>query len=125
MNTTPSPSSRPIPNSVRNLPPEMQEKLLAMSTTELLDEALRLVKGLQSTLDETFGPLPGPVDLSSLTLDEKLELGKRNCRALCEIAMQVAPEKTLDRMEDDLAGHDDSRAEAQALLHRVQPPKAS
>lgn len=121
----PSPSPRPLPASLSRLPADMQEKLLAMSTTELLDEALRLLRGVKSTLDEAFGPTPEPLDLSSLTLEEKLELGERNCRALCEIAMQAAPEQTLDRMESDLGEHDDSRAEAQALLQRVQPQKPS
>lgn len=119
----PSPSPRPLPASLSRLPADMQEKLLAMSTTELLDEALRLLRGVKSTLDETFGPTPEPLDLTSLTLEEKLELGERNCRALCEIAMQAAPEQTLDRMESDLGGHDDSRTEAQALLQRVQPQR--
>lgn len=121
MNTPPSPTPRPLPQSLRRLTAAEQQRLLAMTPAELLDEALRLAQGLSATVAEVFGQSPEPVDLSKLTLQEKLELGERNCRSLREIAMKLAPEKTLDAMEADLATDPGSKAATQALLQRVQP----
>lgn len=91
-----------------------------MTPSELLGEALRLAKGLSASMTEVLGEAPRPLDLSGLTIEEKLALGERNCRSLREIAMKLAPEKTLDDMETALATDQSSQEAALALLQRVQ-----
>ena len=90
----------------------------------LLDEALRLSAQLERTLDAVFpgGRIAPELDLSKLTLDEKLALGDKAAAELGALAFKVSPETLLDRLEEGLSTDKASSEQATTVLHRLANP---
>lgn len=120
--TAPTPPPRPPSTAFDKLPVELRDRYLAMSPLELLNEAVRLAKLLHRDFDQMLGEdtdRAPALDLSGLSLDEKLALGEQNCRALRDIALRHAPERTLDTMDAELSTHAPSKESTAAVLDRL------
>lgn len=66
------------------------------------------------------GETPPAPDTRHWTLEQKLAAGEQVARDLHGVAMSIAPEVVLDRMDKDLPKHAESRNETAALLGRLK-----
>lgn len=95
------------------------------SLSALLDEALRLTEKLEQALRtlapaDCAVPRAAPVELETLSVDEKLMLGQAAARRLTALALTVDPEAALDSLENRLPAHSSSLTELSELLLRLQ-----
>jgi hypothetical protein len=82
-----------------------------------VDTAFQAPASAASTPDAA--PSPTTPDLSKLSLEDKLALGRANCRRLGHLALGLAAESALDGLEVRLPEDAHSKAQAEALLGRL------
>ena len=85
--------------------------------TAALAEATKLRKLLEAAFPA--GARAPEISLAGRTVDQKIALGNRACEQLHDLAMGLAPETTLDRMDQQLPTHTESLQESQALFTRL------
>lgn len=96
--------------------PKTREDLLV--TLDALQRELSHFNGL---LDQALGPNEAPaVDLSAMSLEQKLEAGERACVQLQHAALAVPEQRRLNALEPGLAHDQPSKQAAAALLARVR-----
>lgn len=88
-----------------------------------LDEALAAAQMMRQACENMFPAAMREVDaraeLAGLSVDEKLALGDEAAGELTALAFQLAPEKTMDQLESQLAKDDTSKTKAASLITRV------
>lgn len=114
--STPSePAGAPTPDADRTA---RRARLLAN-----LDLALGLAEQLGQSVTKAFPEAAAKVRAAvdpTLSVDERIALGDAGTRELTAIAMQLAPEATLDGLEATLDGDRHSQREAAAFIARMK-----
>lgn len=88
----------------------------------LLDLALQELDKLNDVISKAFPEMEGEpaTDVSSLSVDEKIAMGESNCRKLADLALQIAPLPTLERLDQQSLADPRVRAEAESLLSSLR-----
>lgn len=120
--------NHPSPLSAESTPSSLDEDRAARRARTLanLDAALAAAGKLGEIIGQAFPeaakackPLP-----AGLSVDERLKMGEAVAAELTTVAMQLAPELTLDSLEANLAGDHQSHREAAELLGRMAQASA-
>lgn len=105
--------------------PELPAPASKAECLVLLERAHQEAQKLSQLVDAAFpeaAALP-KLDLSKLTLEEKLALGEKQSDELAALAFRIAPLRTLESLDKDLAHDQRSKDCAQAVLQRLASPK--
>jgi len=120
------------------LPPPGQEpsaawmaEFKALPFRERLDLTVQLAERLGDVVKQTFPQAAAEVEarratspLSELSVEEKLVLGDKVSSDLYNVAMDLAPEQTLDLAEAQLAKDTASASQASLLLQQLRTGEA-
>ena len=100
-----------------NIPrPRTREDFVA--TLQSLNRELTHFNGM---LEKAFGPSDAPpVDVSALSLEQKLEAGERACVQLQHAALAIPEQRRLDALERRLSQDHPSKDAAADLLRRAR-----
>lgn len=107
-----------LPGERPNIPPPQSKAECVVLLKRATEEASKLYD-MVSSLFPKSNEEP-PLDLSGLTLEEKLALGQKNSDELGAIAYRLAPAKTLDSLERDLPHDARSRDATREVLQRMR-----
>lgn len=107
-------------------PPRTPAEFMAL-LGQIRQSTLDLGGKIQALLE--VNPAQHPtVYLAGLSLEDKLELGRKQCEQLTAIAYQYAPEQTLDLLESEIEDDLDAKEKGQAVVEKAaqrKPPSPS
>jgi hypothetical protein len=95
--------------------PQTREELLV-----LIQALGQETKHLGALVDRTFCADAAPVDVSAMSLDEKIQAGEQACKQLSHVTLGLPEQLRLERLEASLANDEASRSVADRLLAKAR-----
>lgn len=99
--------------------PEWVAAYMALSLADRLAIAVKIAERLKHQAAAAFGDVPTK-NTSSMSTEQRISEGEEVAAELLTIAIQLAPDATLDQLETSLANDKPSAQQAESLLQRIK-----